>query len=274
LSGVRVVVRDAGSDTMVNLAQAWAEEYATVMPSVSVEVGGGGSATGIASLIDGTADLANCSRKMEPEEIAAARARWGREPVEWTVGFDALAIYVHPSNPLQSVTLDQLAHVYGREHEIQRWKQLGVTIPGVASDGIILISRQSNSGTYQYFRQTILGARGDFRLGTRDLNGSKEVVTLIASVPTAIGYSGMGYATPEVKMLHVAKKAGEEAYPPTAENTINGHYPISRPLYIYTLGQPSKPVLEYLRWIQTAAGQKVVEQSGYVPVGKSEGDPQ
>src|SRR5262245_64478649 len=159
LSRVEAVVRNAGSDTMVNLAQAWAEEYAHVRPSVSVEVSGGGSATGIASLIDSTTDLANCSRRMEPEEIQAAQGKTGRTPSEWVVGHDALAVYVHRDNPLDEISLEQLAQIYGRNGTITTWSGLGVAIPGAKSDEILLISRQSNSGTYQYFRQALLGDR-------------------------------------------------------------------------------------------------------------------
>src|SRR5215510_5408382 len=173
LSHVEAVIRNAGSDTMVNGAQAWAEEYAKVRPSISVEVSGGGSATGIASLIDGGADLANCSRSVEAEEISSAKRKTGRLPKEWIVGYDALAIYVHRNNPLEEISLEQLAEIYGRDGRIDSWSSLGVKIPVVANGEIVLISRQSNSGTYLYFRRAILGTRGDFRLGTRDLNGSK-----------------------------------------------------------------------------------------------------
>src|SRR5262245_33761227 len=159
LSRVEAVIRNAGSDTMVNLAQAWAEEYAAVRPSVSVEVAGGGSATGIASLIDAATDLANCSRRMEPEEIEAAQRKTGRTPREWVVGHDALAVYVHRDNPLDEISLEQLAQIYGRNGTITTWSGLGVAIPGAKSDEILLISRQSNSGTYQYFRQALLGDR-------------------------------------------------------------------------------------------------------------------
>ncbi len=252
---------------MVNAAQAWAEEYAKLRPSISVEVAGGGSATGIAALIDGSADLANSSRPVHPEEVDAARRKRGRTPKEWIVGHDALAIYVHRDNPLAEISLEQLASIYGRNGATRTWKALGASLSGVASDEIILISRQSNSGTYDYFRRAILGPVDDLRLGTRDLNGSKEVVTLIASTLGAIGYSGMGYATPGVKMLRVSAKTGGVAYEPNAVNTISGAYPISRPLYLYTLGDPAGPVGEYLRWILSPAGQRVVEQAGYVPVG-------
>ena len=266
LARVEAVVRNAGSDTMVNVAQAWAEEYARVRPLVSVEVAGGGSATGIASLIDGSADLANSSRRVQPEEIQAAKRKRGQAPREWIAGHDALAIYVHHSNPLDEISLEQLAAIYGRDGPIKNWGALGVTIPGARGEEMVLISRQSNSGTYDYFRQAILGREGDLRQGTRDLNGSKEVVTLIASTPNAIGYSGMGYATAGVKMLRVSAKTGGPAYPPTAANTIAELYPITRPLYIYSLGEPTGATASYLAWILSPAGQRVVEKSGYVPL--------
>jgi phosphate transport system substrate-binding protein len=247
---------------MVNVAQAWAEHYAHVAPSISVEVAGGGSATGIVSLIEGAADLANCSRRMEPSEIEALRKKTGAGPREWLVGLDALAVYVHVDTPMDTITIPQLAEIYGSHGKATRWEDLGVHRPGE----IILISRQSNSGTYQYFKKSILGSRGDFRSGTRDLNGSKEVVSLIGGTPGTIGYSGMGYAVPEVKMLRVARKAGETAYAPSIENTLSGRYPLSRPLYIYTLHELTPPVRKYLDWIRSAEGQKVVALSGYVPV--------
>jgi phosphate transport system substrate-binding protein len=183
------------------------------------------------------------------------------------VGHDALAIYVHRDNPLVEISLQQLAELYGRNGATRTWSALGVRLSGVASDEIILISRQSNSGTYDYFRRAVLGAGEDLRLGTRDLNGSKEVVTLVASTLAAIGYSGMGYATPGVKMLRVSARTGGVAYEANAANTMSGAYPISRPLYLYTLGEPTGAVAEYLRWILSPAGQRLVEQSGYVPVG-------
>ncbi|MEZ5356769.1 MAG: phosphate ABC transporter substrate-binding protein [Bryobacteraceae bacterium] len=270
LSRVQGVIRTAGSDTMVNVAQAWAEAYANVEPAVSIEVAGGGSATGIAALIDGAADFANCSRQVETGEIAAARQKTGLEPTEWIVGHDALAIYVHRDNPLNEISLEQLARIYRRGGDVTRWSQIGVRLPGSASDEIILISRQSNSGTYQYFRHAVLGPKEDLRPGTRDLNGSKEVVSLIGTTPGAIGYSGMGYATAEVKMLRVASSEGGPAYGPTLENATQGKYPIARPLYVYTLGEPRGAARSYLNWMLAAPGQRVVAASGYVPVARGE----
>jgi phosphate transport system substrate-binding protein len=270
ISKVRIVVRNAGSDTMVNLAQAWAEEYARVRPDVSIEVAGGGSGTGIAALIDGSADLANTSRRIEPAELAAALSKRGKRPREWVVGHDALAVYVHPANPLRAISIPQLARLYGRDHPASSWPEIGVTIPGVRSQEIILISRQSNSGTYHYFRRSLLGKTGDFRLGTRDLNGSKEVVSLVASTRGAIGYSGMGYATPGVRALAVSRGDGHAAVLPSAENVISGAYPLSRPLYIYSLGDPAGAVKDYIDWIESDAGQRVVAAAGYVPMFESE----
>ncbi|MFN7919700.1 MAG: phosphate ABC transporter substrate-binding protein [Bryobacteraceae bacterium] len=265
-SQVAFVVRNAGSDTVVNVAQAWAEEYAKVRPTVSVEVSGGGTATGFAALVDGSADLANCSRPATREEIESARRKRGLTPKEWIVGYDALAIYVHRSNPLEEISLDGLAEIYGSNGRMPLWSSLGVRIPG-AADEMILISRQSNSGTHEYFRRAILGPGEDLRLGTRDLNGSKEVVTLVASTPGAIGYSGMGYATSSVKMLRVSKTTGAKAHAPNSANVIARTYPITRPLFVYTLGDPRGATAEYLAWILSPAGQRVVSRSGYVPMG-------
>ena len=142
-------------------------------------------------------------------------------------------------------------------------------LPAGAPNEIIRISRQSNSGTYNYFREAILGKGRDFKLGSRDLHGSKDVVELVSKTPGAIGYSGMGYATKEVKTLRVTRKAGETAYAPNIENTLNHTYPISRPLLMYTLGQPNAPVKKYLDWLHSAEGQKIVARSGYVPLPPS-----
>ncbi len=253
-------MRNAGSDTMVNVAQAWAEEYARQRPQVSVEVSGGGSATGIAGLIDGVVDLANSSRRMEDNERRAAEQKTHHGVVETTVGFDALAVFVHPDNPVDELSLAQLAAIYGAGGGITRWRQLSERWPAGVDDRILLISRQSNSGTYEYFRNAILGKRGEFRPGTRDLNGSKEVVSLLASARAAIGFSGMGYATSAVKMLRV------DGVAPTLQSAKNGAYRIARPLYTYSLKQPRAEVGAYLDWILSRAGQRVLKQAGYVPV--------
>lgn len=267
----RLVIQNIGSDTMVNLAQAWAEEYAAVEPAVSVEVSGGGTGTGVAALINGTADIANCSRQIEAGEIAKVKAAGGREPIQNVVGYDALAIFAHKDNPLDEITIERLAAIYGEKGQVRSWADLGVQVPGCQSGELILVSRQSNSGTYHYFREAILGKGVDFKLGTLDLHGSKDVVELVSRTPCAIGYSGMGYATPHVKMLRVARKPGDTAFAPSVENTQTDKYPIARPLYMYTRGEPKDAVKKYLRWIQSEAGQAIVRATGYVPIVKESG---
>lgn len=264
-SAARAVIQNKGSDTMVNVAIAWAEDYKKAAPNVSVEVAGGGSGPGIAALIKGTVDLANASRNMKPQEIEQAKKNTGKEPKEIVVGFDALAIYVHKDNPLNEITQEQLSAIFGEGGTISQWSQLGVTVPGCESGEIIRVSRQSSSGTYEFFREHVLGNK-DFKLGSRDMNGSKEVVELVGSTPCAIGYSGMGYATASVKMLKVAPKAGAQAVAPSVQATLDKSYPIARSLLVYTLGEPQGELKKYVDWILSDAGQKIVEQSGYVPI--------
>lgn len=268
----KTVIQNTGSDTLVNIAQAWAEEYATVNPTVSVEVSGGGSGTGIAALENGTVDIANSSREIEPQEIEQAKKNTGKEPRQFMVGYDALAVYIHKSNPIEELTLEQLGGIYGEGGTITRWSQIGAKMPEGA-DEIIRVSRQSNSGTYAYFREAILGRGRDFKLGSRDMHGSKDVVELVSKTPSAIGYSGMGYATAEVKMLRIARKAGDAAVAPTVENTLTHAYPIARPLFMYTLGEPTGVVKQYIDWVRSDAGQKIVVESGYVPLPKTGAHP-
>jgi phosphate transport system substrate-binding protein len=254
-----------GSDTMVNLAQAWAEEYKKVAPNVDVEVSGGGSGVGIAALLKGTIHIANASRDMKKEEIEQAKKNTGKEPQEFIVGYDALAIYVHKDNPINEVSLDQLAQIYMEGGNVTKWSELGIQIPA-GQDQIIRVSRQSSSGTYEFFREHVLNKK-DFKLGSRDMNGSKEVVELVASTPGAIGYSGMGYhESGKVKMLKVASKKGEPAVEPNVANVLSKKYPIARSLNIFTLGEPTGEVANYINWTLTDAGQKIVESSGYVPL--------
>jgi len=260
----RTIIQSKGSDTMVNVAQAWAEAYQKVDSGVEVEVSGGGSGVGIAALIRGTVNIANASRNMKPQELESARKNTGKEPKEFVVGYDALAIFVHKDNPLEEITLDRIAQIYAEGGAITKWSDLGVKLPS-GQDEIIRISRQSSSGTYEFLREHVLKDK-DFKLGSRDLNGSKEVVELVANTPGAIGYSGMGYATKGVKMLKVAEKAGVQACAPCVENALDKSYPIARSLLVYTLGEPQGATKKYIDWTMSDAGQKIVEESGYVPI--------
>ena len=237
-------------------------DYHGKRPDVSIQVLGGGSGVGIASLINGTCDMADASRKMKDKELQNAIEEHGVEPMEHIVGYDALAVYVHKDNPIDSISLEELAEIYGEGGNITNWSQ----IEGGAELEITRVSRQNNSGTYAYFREAVLGKDRDYKLGSIDQSGSKDVVALVSKTPGAIGYSGMGYATPEVKMLKISEKKGEPGVAPTVENAVSGAYPITRPLHIYTLGEPDGIIAEYLEWIMSAEGQAVVSELGYVPV--------
>jgi phosphate transport system substrate-binding protein len=267
-AGKKSSIQNIGSDTMVNLAQAWAEEYAKVEPAVSIEVSGGGSGIGIAALINGTAGIANSSRKLEPEELEKAK-KAGQDPKEFMVGYDGLAIYVHKANPIEEISLEDLGEIYREGGKIDKWSQVGVkSIPGGKGDDIVRVSRQNNSGTYHYFREVVVGKKKDYKSGSLDMNGSKDVVELVSRTPNAIGYSGLGYATPEVKIVRVSKKKGDPAIKPSIPTVLDKSYPIARPLFMYTPGEPSPQAKKYLDWILADAGQKIVETSGYVPLPK------
>jgi phosphate transport system substrate-binding protein len=267
LAAEKKQIQNIGSDTMVNLAQAWAEAYAKVEPGISVEVSGGGSGIGIAALINGTCDIANSSRQLEPEEVEKCKAKHGHEPKEFMVGYDALSIYVHPSNPINEISIEELSEIYREGGKFDKWSDLGVKIPG-GKDQIIRVSRQNNSGTYHYFRETVVGKKADFKLGSRDMNGSKDVVELVSRTPGAIGFSGMGYATKAVKTVKVAKKKGGPYVAPSIATTLDKTYPIARPMFMYTPGQPPAHIQKYIDWILAPVGQKIVEETGYVPLPK------
>jgi phosphate transport system substrate-binding protein len=264
-------IKITGSDTMVNLAQAWQEFYLGVRPEVVIQVKGGGSGVGIAALCTGKVEIAPSSRKIKPKEIELAIERTGKSPKEFIVGLDALAIYVHKDNPLDEITIPQLAGIYGSEGDIEQWSQLGVDNTGCRDGEIIRVSRQNSSGTYVYFREAILGKTGDFKLGATSQSGSSDVVALITHTPCAIGYSGMGYRTDGVKMVRVAKKKGDKAIAPSADAALDGTYPISRPLFLYTLGEPEGAVKDFIDWTLSPTGQRIVAEVGYVPKEQQHG---
>jgi phosphate transport system substrate-binding protein len=262
--GERTLIQNKGSDTLVNVAQAWAEVYGEVHSNVAVAVTGGGSGTGFSALINGTVDIANASRQIRDSEIEAARER-GFDPVEFIVGYDALAVFLHPSNPLSEFTFSQLASIYREGGAFDSWADLGVTVPGCNSGEIVRVSRQNNSGTYAYFRETVL-EEGEYKLGSRDMHGSSEVVDLVEATPCAIGYSGLAYATDHVKMPCVAAEEGAPCVAPSMETAVNRSYPISRPLFMYTAGTPEGATKEYLDWILSDEGQCILVEKGYAPI--------
>lgn len=263
-SGQRAI-QNKGSDTLVNLALAWAEAYQTVRPDVSIAVTGGGSGTGIAALINGTVDIANASREMKPEEIAAAQAN-GIEPVETLVAIDALAVIVHPDNPVEALTLQQLSDIYtGR---VTNWAEVGGT-----DAAIVLLSRETNSGTHVYFLEEVI------RLGQEDnedifapqtllMPSSVGITNELGRNPNAIGYDGLGYVTPEEKMIAVARDENSPYVLPSVETGSDGSYPLARGLYMYTAGEPTGDVADYMNWIKGPEGQAIVANLGFVPLPK------
>ncbi len=262
--GRRTVIQNKGSDTIVFVALAWAEIYGDVNPSVAVAVTGGGSGTGISAMVNGTVDIANTSRAMTEGEIEEARSR-GIDPIEHVVGFDALAVFLHPDNPLDTLSISQLAEIYAEGGAYDAWSDLGVSIPGCSSDEIIRVSRQNNSGTYAYFKEAVLG-QDEYKPGSLDMNGSSEVVDLVGNTPCAIGYSGLAYANEIVEMPCILTDRGD-CVSPSAESAIDGSYPIARPLFMYTAGEPTGMIKEYMDWILGEAGQCILVDKGFAAAG-------
>ena len=259
----RTTIQNKGSDTLVNVAQAWAEEYQKVDPEVAVAVSGGGSGTGIAAMINGTVDIANASRSMKAKEITMAEER-GQKPVEHVVGYDALAVFLHADNPIDELTIQQLSDIYGRGAKVSKWSDMGITVPGCSSDEIVVVSRQNNSGTYVYFKKAVLGKKGKYRNGTLDMHGSKDVVELIENTPCAIGYSGLAYSTDHVKMACISSD-GAACVSPSVATASDRSYPVARPLFMYTDGEPEGTIKEYLDWINSDVGQCIILKKGYAP---------
>ena len=256
-------IQNKGSDTIVNLALAWAEAYTAQYSEVRISVTGGGSGTGIAALINGTVDIANASREMKPEEIERARAN-GIEPVEHVIASDAIAVIVHPSNPVDALTIAQISDIYTRK--ITNWREVGGE-----DRPIVLLSRESNSGTYVYFLEHVV-RRGEedndalFSPDTLLMPSSEGISAEIRQNPNAIGYDGLGYVTSDQKTIRVARTAEGPYVPPTIETVKDGTYPIARPLYMYTAGEPTSEVRAYLDWILGPEGQAIVGKLGFVPL--------
>lgn len=265
LAEARTEIQNKGSDTLVNVAQAWAEAYQKVDPEVAVAVSGGGSGTGIAALINGTVDIANASRKMKDKEIELAKKR-GNIPVEHIVGFDALAVFINSANPADTLSIPQMKEIFGRGGKSTKWTDLGIEVPGCKDQQIVVVSRQNNSGTYAYFKKAVLGKGGKFRQGTLDMHGSKDVVDLVEKTPCAIGYSGLAYATDHIKMACIASEDGGACVNPTVATASDSSYPIARPLFMYTNGEPQGEIKTYLDWILSDTGQCIIKEKGYAPL--------
>jgi phosphate transport system substrate-binding protein len=258
---VQRTIENKGSDTLVNLALAWAEAYMQAKPEVHISVTGGGTGTGIAAMLNRTADIANASREIKPEEMTAARDK-GMTPQQFVVAGDAIAIIVNPENPVQQLTLQQLSDIY--TGKIKNWREVGGE-----NRPIVLLSRESNSGTYVYFLENVvrLGKKSDllFSSDTLLMPSSEGISAEVRQNPNAIGYDGLGYVTPDQKVIAVAKDNKAPYVLPSKETVTDGAYPIARALYMVTPDEPSEQVKAYLDWVRTE-GQVMVAQLGFVPL--------
>ncbi len=258
-------IQNKGSDTIVNLALAWAEAYQGQHPEVRISVTGGGSGTGIAALINKTVDIANASRAIKQEEIDSAKKN-GVEPVEFVIARDAIAVIVNPQNPVSQLTLQQISDIYSGK--ITNWSEVGGE-----DRPIVRLSRETNSGTHVYFLENVLrlGQKDNKTLFSTDtllLPSSEGITAEVRDNPNAIGYDGLGYVVPEVKVIAVAKSENQAYVMPSVDSVNAGTYPIARELFMYTAGQPSGAVKAYLDWILTPEAQKIVTELGFVPAVK------
>jgi phosphate transport system substrate-binding protein len=256
-------IENKGSDTIVNLALAWAEFYQTLHPDIRISVTGGGSGTGIAALINGTVDIANASRKIKPEEITAAQEN-GSDPIEFIIARDAIAVIVNPENPVSQLTLQQISDIYSGK--INNWREVGGE-----DRPIVRLSRETNSGTHVYFLEQVLrlGDKNNTTLFATDtllMPSSEGIGAEIRQNPNAIGYDGLGYVTEEMKVIGITKTPNSEYILPSAETVNNEKYPIARDLYMYTNGEPEGNIKEYLDWILSSDAQPIVTELGFVPV--------
>jgi phosphate transport system substrate-binding protein len=246
-----------GSDTMVILAQRWAEKYMVAHPDVSIQVTGGGSGTGISALINGTTDICNASRPMKPSERDKLKQRFGTLGVEIKSARDGLSVYINEENPVFELSLQQLRDIYTAK--ITNWKQLGGP-----NEKIILYGRENNSGTYVYFKDNVLMG-DDYASGMQSMPGTAGVVNAVAKDKFGIGYGGAAYGK-GIKEVKVKADASTPGYAPTLENIKAGTYPISRFLFMYVKNRPTGAMKAYIDWILSDEGQKIVSDVGYFPI--------
>jgi len=253
----RQTISIKGSDTMVQLGQSWAELYMKQHPDVTIQVSAGGSGTGIAALIDGTTMICQASRSMKDAEKESLKAKQNLEAVETPVALDALAVYVHKDNAVQSLTMEQVGKIF--LGEITDWKDVGGT-PGK----IVLYGRENSSGTYAYFKEHVLGDK-DFPPKYQALPGTGAVVDAVAKDKAGIGYGGIGYAT-AIKTIGITKDTGGMPIEPSMANVLSGAYPISRQLFWYTAGPLEGAAKDFQEWVLGPEGQKVVSDKGFYPL--------
>ena len=267
----KTIITIKGSDTMVNLSQKWAEEYMKLNPNVSIQVTGGGSGTGVAALLNKTTDLANSSRELKSSELEEAKTK-GVTPVVYEVALDGIAVIVHSQSKVDNLTLQQVSDIFAGK--IKNWKELGGDdMP------ITLYGRENSSGTYEFFKEHVLGkdANGkqvDYSPSTQVLQGTAALGEAVARDVKGIGYGGVGYFAErnDIKILHIKKDENSTAISPAENNKVNydviwnGDYSISRYLYCFTNGEASGKVKDFMDFITSEAGQNVVKTMEYIPL--------
>lgn len=247
-----------GSDTLVILAQKWAEVYMSRTPGATIQVSGGGSGVGFAALQNQTTDLANASRKIKAKEIESCIRAFGKRPTEYKVCLDGLSVYVNAGNPIKELTVDQLDAIFSGK--IRNWNQVGGP-----NSPITLYSRENSSGTYEFFKDHVLKGK-DFAASAQTMPGTAAVLQSVAKDKNGIGYGGAAYGA-GAKHLAIKKEAGSPAIEPSEETVVNGTYPIWRYLYIYVNPALDKnEIAQYLNWIRSDEGQKIVKDVGYYPL--------
>jgi phosphate transport system substrate-binding protein len=251
------IITVKGSDTLVILAQRWAEKYMSAHPEVVVQVTGGGSGTGISALINGTTDFANASREMKKNEFDKLKQRYNTMGNEIKVAKDGITIYTNISNPVSELTIAQIRAIY--LGEVSNWKEVGGE-----DAAILLYGRENSSGTYVFFRDNILIGK-DYATSMQSLPGTAAVVNAVVKDKYGIGYGGAAYAE-GIKIIKVQKDEASQAFAPTAETIKNNQYPITRYLYMYSRSKPTGAMKEYVDWILSPEGQELVSKVGYFPV--------
>ncbi len=246
-----------GSDTMVILAQSWAENYMKEHPGLTIQVTGGGSGVGIAALINGGTDICEASRPMKGVEREQVSSRQGKPVKEIAVALDGLAIYVSQSNPIKELTQAQIKDVY--TGKITNWRELGGK-----DTRIVVYGRENSSGTYQFFKEHVLG-KEDFAREVQTLPGTGAIVNAVSKDAASIGYGGIAYAS-GIRVVPIRKDAGSEPFAPSLATVKSGQYPLSRNLYFYTVGEPSGNTKSFVDWVLGAEGQKLCESVGYYPI--------
>jgi phosphate transport system substrate-binding protein len=273
VAGVSGNIKSIGSDTLNNLMTLWAEGFKAQYPNVKIEIEGKGSSTAPPALIAGTAQFGPMSRPMKTSEADAFEKRFGYKPTPISVAVDALAVFVHKDNPIACLTLQQVDAVFsktrkgGLDKDIATWGNLGLTGEWAAKP-ISLYGRNSASGTYGYFKEEAL-FKGDYKDSVKEQPGSSAVVQGVATDKLAIGYSGIGYKTADVRAVPLAKRAGQ-CVEATAEQAYAGKYPLARLLYVYTNKDPNQPLdpvrAEFVKYVLSRQGQQAVIKDGYFPI--------